>query len=172
MNNNFENMNVAILDSNLLLLFILGLNNNESKINHPRTSKYNIKHFNELKNLFNNYDYLITLPQILLETFHLLKHPQKNNKTPQKNYLYRYIEFINKGAIIEENVESINIIKNNLIFTLGYTDTAIFLLANFLLKKHKYNNLVVVSDDENLVNLLKKYNIHTLSFDIKNAKLY
>jgi hypothetical protein len=173
MNIDFKKMNVLILDSNLLLLFILGLNNDENKINHPRVSKYNIKHLYELKNRVTEYDYIVTLPQILLETFHLLKHPQqKINKIPQENHLYRYGEFIDNIPIIEESVASKNIIKNNLISTLGYTDTAILLLCDLLKKQQKYNNVVVVSDDNLLVKQLKKYDIHTLSFDIKNATLY
>lgn len=170
--NNNPKKKIAIFDTNVLLLFILGLNPKGEKISHPRTSNYKIEHYHALIEIFNTITHLVVIPQILLETFHLLKHPALNYKTPKKHHLYLYKEVIDSDTIIEEKIQTRKVVNNNLIYKLGFTDTSIIQLVDDLKNNKFYSKIIVVSDDKNLVEEIKKKQIKTFSFDIENAVLY
>ncbi|MCL2116650.1 MAG: hypothetical protein FWH29_10580 [Methanobrevibacter sp.] len=160
---------IIIFDANLLLVFILGLNNQSREINHPRSNKYKLKHSKALKELFDYWSPLIIIGPVLIETFHLLKNPaSKKQKIPPDNLISLYRIFLDNHAFKEERVEIEKVINDNRINKLGLTDTSIIHLVKNLIKRDSYE-IAVVSDDKELIKEINELNIETYFFDAKGS---
>ena len=65
-------MRQIILDSNLLVLLIVGLTDPKLIYKHKRTKSYEKEDFELLVNILSNYDQVVVTPHILTETSNLV----------------------------------------------------------------------------------------------------
>jgi len=149
-----------IVDTNLMLLFIVGLYDLDYIKNFPfrRTARYSKEDFEKISNVFSHFNNIIITPHILTELYHL----------SEKVHSYRIEEYF--GVFIKALLEfdEINVDKDIILNTpnlhkFGITDLAILSLAS----DKKY---LVLSDDDKLSGLLRSKNIDSLSiYEIREA---
>jgi len=121
----------VLLDTNLLVLFVVGMTDRELVSRHKRTSSYVkqdyilLKH--ELATTLSSDGELVSTPSILAETSNLLGHrkPDKRKKDLQST-LSRLI----LTDMREEHVESTLAVKQRGFSRLGLTDSGILELAS------------------------------------------
>lgn len=113
---------MVILDSNSLLVLIVGLIDPNLFKNHSRTSIYEKE---DLKLLIGDYSQLIVLPNIWTEVDNLL------NKSFSKNYKDSYVK--NIRHVVENSTEkylqSSKAFKNYYFYKLGISDSLILEIA-------------------------------------------
>lgn len=115
---------MKIIDSNSLLVLILGLMNPSLIGTHKKTSIYTEDDYVNLLNVIGNLESLIILPNIWTEVDNLLNGFTKGHK---ELYIEKLIQTI-KGTS-EEYIESILAEGRYEFFDLGLTDTLILELA-------------------------------------------
>lgn len=146
---------MIIIDSNSLLVFLLGLINPSLINKHSRTSIYDEQDFYILIDVIKDIKSLVVLPNIWTEVDNLL------NKFTG-NYKSQYIQKITKTIkeTSEKYIESQTIENNYAFYDLGLTDTLILEFA-------KDCELLITSDSQ-----LSDYAIANgvIVFDLKKYK--
>jgi hypothetical protein len=136
--------NGVIIDTNLLLLLIVGYYDKEFISQHRRLSKYDVKDFEWLVSFIRHFNKIIITPHILTELSNLsftMSEPKLNE------YLKILIDILR-----DFNEESLNlkkILNLDLLLKLGVTDSAYIEIA----KEKKY--LVITDDFDSFVNMVK-----------------
>jgi len=125
---------MVMVDSNTLLLLILGLMDRRLVNSHEKTSVYEEEDFVNLIELVGDLNNLIVVPNILTEVDNLL-----NNFKGERRYKYvmAMMEFISKST--EEYVRSVHGVSSYYFSDLGLTDSII------LYMKDRYD-LLITSD--------------------------
>lgn len=144
---------MIVIDTNSLLVFIVGIINNAKHLNHSRTSDFEIIDFKMLLNKIQDPRNLIVLSNVWTEVDNLL------NESFQMNDLryYRALKYLIKLST-EPHIKTIDIIQERTFEKVGVTDS---LLLNAAIQTKE---LVTFDDDlERIANHLgiKVYNMKT-----------
>jgi len=144
-----------IVDSNSLIVLILGLMNPALIKDHDRTSIYSEEDFQNLMLVIKDFESIIVLPNIWTEVDNLL-----NNFCGQYKELYvrNILELIKKTS--EKYLATTQIESNGYFFDLGITDTLILECA-------KGCNLLI-SSDSSLCDYARGFGINV--YDMKAVK--
>lgn len=145
-------MNEIILDSNVFVLFIIGLINPKRINSHKRTSIYSEDDFKKLYSIISQYKTIITSPNVITEIDNLL-----NNLTGIEKFKYNLIiqDILDKS--LERYFESRFIAKDWIFNEIGLTDAVIINMAK--------NSDLLISDDSQLCDIARSHNINV--FDLK-----
>lgn len=154
-----------ILDTNILILYIVGLTSPDKISQNKKTSRYDYRHLDFIKGLVSickGRKPIIT-PHLLPEVDHMLSlSSNKASSTSKSRYLEAAIHVI-KGAN-EINVPAKCIMNNQAFIRFGATDISIMELAK--------NGYAVLTDDLILSDCLKRMKISAMTFDDYNAAEY
>lgn len=145
------------IDTNLLILWVVGTAAREYIKMHPRLKSYDKDDFDDLVTLLYSYDDIILTPHVLAETSNLIG---KNISNPAlKNILVKFKEII--VATREDYVHSVQAAKRKEFFWLGLTDVV---LLQLLAAAKPQDQITLVSVDANLVIAAEKANCLALNF--------
>jgi rRNA-processing protein FCF1 len=153
-------MKKVILDTNCLIIYVLGLINPSLIEKHKKTSLYDETDFTLMQGLIKSPDNLLILPNIWTEVDNLLnRHLNGNNK-------YYYIETVKK--IMEQNVEKYlesKIAANDTnMYDIGITDT--------LILKEALSCELLITADSDLSDRANGWNVKVFDFKkYKNDKI-
>jgi hypothetical protein len=141
-----------IIDTNLLLLLIVGQYDKNFIPQHRRLEKYEIIDFEWLINFIKHFKKIIITPHILTELSNLsftMSEPKLSD------YIKRFV-FILK-SFTEENLSLSNILSLDLLPELGVTDSAFIDIA-------KNKNYLVITDDLNAYVNMEKQKIDAINY--------
>ncbi len=124
-----------IIDTNLLLLYLVGVYDLSFIAKFKRTRKYSIEDFNAVSGLAENFRELVTTPQILAEISNL-SFQMPESKIGK--YFTCLVGVLEKAR--EHYVEKNQLIRSNLLARIGFTDVSIIEAA-------KQANYLVLTDD-------------------------
>lgn len=143
-----------IIDTNLLLLYLVGIYDVNLITNFKRTAKYTSEDFNIIDNFLKYFNKVITTPYILSELSNLslqIKEPKK------KDYFIYLIKVLKQ--YYEEHIAKDTILDSRELYLLpqiGFTDLSI-------IEAVKKNEYLVFTDDFKLTGYLQ-----SLKFDVIN----
>lgn len=148
-------MRDVTIDTNILVLYIIGLIDPEQISKHKRTSIYNEADFVLVQHMLQNSN-IITAPNIFTEVDNLL------NDSLKKNYQHKYLQLIKSvvNTSIEKYIESKKATQNKYFDYLGLTDSIILMLAKI--------SELLISGDSKLCDHAKALKIRV--FDFKEYK--
>jgi len=157
--NNFRKQtgNKILLDTNIWLIFLIGLINVDYISHCNRTSSYDKKDWNIIIRIIDKFKEIVTTPNIQTEVNNL------GRQTLYGSYKQKFIT-LNKKFILESKEEVISsksvIDKKEEIFNrLGLTDTGIEIIS-----QNNNTEIGVLTDDMNLFNRLLESNIPVLNY--------
>ncbi len=113
-----------IIDTNLLVLLVIGLTDRKLIEKHKRTKKFEIEDFKLLTNILSGYDEIVVTPHILTETSNLVSQIGNPNLTAIRRTFSKLFSTQN-----ERYEPSIEIGKHESFVRLGLTDCAILNLV-------------------------------------------
>jgi predicted nucleic acid-binding protein len=117
-------MRQIIVDTNLLILMVVGLTDRALIRKHKRTKQFEEEDYDLLMEVLSNFDQILTTPHILTETSNLAAQTHEDALLAVRAKL---------RALFDEQQEdfapSISIAKNPLFVRLGLTDCAILSLV-------------------------------------------
>jgi rRNA-processing protein FCF1 len=115
---------MIFVDTNALILLIVGLIDKTLISSHKRTSIYEPIDFENLKVLIGDLEKVVTTPNVLTEVDNLLNNFQKGHR-----WMYYQVirEIIGKSS--EKFIESKKIIELNPFFEVGLADTGVLELS-------------------------------------------
>lgn len=151
---------MILIDSNALVILLVGLVDPNLFSNHKRTSIYDNKDFNDLVSIIGSFEQLVVLPNVWTETDNLL-----NSFSGDHKYVYiQKIKDLIKGTT-EVFVPTIEATKIDFFYELGVTDCSLLTYA-------KQCKLFITSDSA-----LSDYAIasNIVVYDLvknKNSRLY
>lgn len=144
-----------LIDSNLLLLYIVGSYSGGQVEKFKRTRKCSSDDFDVISQIVNYFSRVITTPNILTEVSNLSGQLPEQPINMKVDY---FQEFAIKICGLDENYEpSREICKTNYFKKFGLTDSGIISLS-----KSKY---LVLTDDFPLVGMLEKLSIDVINFN-------
>jgi len=121
-------LNSVLIDTNLLLLLIIGLFDKKIISSHKRTKIFVPEDFDLLISTINGYDMLWVTSHCFAETSNLLRQTNAKTATDLMNFFSTLVS--RNIAKIRESHIPINIIMgNNILPRLGITDTGILIKA-------------------------------------------
>jgi len=142
---------MIVIDTNALLLLVVGSIDKKLINSHKRTSIYNEQDYYDLLNIIGDFKNLIILPNVWTEVDNLLN----NFKGERKFYYHNVITEIIKLST-EKHIYTIDAINTVPFFNLGVTDCLLLILA-------KQNSLLITSDsslsDYAIANGIKVYDV-------------
>lgn len=142
----------VLIDTNLLLVFFIGLYDPTWVLRFKRTQTFTIEDVHTLKRAFEFFDKVVTTPNILTEVNSL------SNQLPEKLKPGYYAKMAEHVAILEEHFqESTKICALDHFSRFGLTDSGIINLV-----KDKY---LVLTDDLKLASYLEKVGIDVINFN-------
>jgi rRNA-processing protein FCF1 len=128
MSNEFRNFyyntgNKVVVDTNLLLLLLIGRINKNLIENFKRTDEFTKNDFDLLFEILKHFDNIIVTPNILTEVDNFTK----NLKNPENKRLaiYYISKWLNEGFIQEELIKSKILCNESCFFYFGIADTSI-----------------------------------------------
>lgn len=115
---------MVVVDTNSLVILLLGLIDPKLINTHNKTSIYNEEDFINLQYLIKSIENILVIPNIFAELDNLL------NKF-NGNYRYKYVQAISEviRTSSEKYIESYKGLQHPLFFELGLNDSLILLLA-------------------------------------------
>jgi len=137
----------VLIDTNILLLYIVGTVNTNLIRNFKRTAKFTEEDFYYVSKFIDYFDLKITTPHILTEVSDLL-----GNRIELQNALGKYIDLME-----EKFLESSQIAKTKTFLQFSLADTAISETAK--------NSYLVMTDDNPLFSYLVNQKIDTVNLD-------
>lgn len=141
-----------LIDSNLLLLFFVGLHDRTWIRRFRRTAKFSIEDFDTLVGLIEGSKDIVTTPSILTEVSNLLGQLPKNLKIS----FFRRFSYGLKN-LHEHYAASSELAEEKCFPKFGLTDAAILQAAR--------GKIVVLTDDLPLVQFLQHENIEVVNFN-------
>ncbi|MBW4611797.1 MAG: hypothetical protein KME21_00645 [Desmonostoc vinosum HA7617-LM4] len=149
-----------IIDTNILLLFLVGSVNKERISRFNRTQQFISEDYELLLQILNYFQKFITTPNILTEVNSLANQLGE----PERFQCFvRFAEFAQNVAILNEHyIESIVAVNTDKFIKFGLTDSGILTLA-----RGKY---LVLTDDLKLASYLQSINIDVINFN--NIRLF
>lgn len=148
-----------IIDTNALVLLLIGIIDESLISTHKRTSIYDVDDFIELSNFIDKIENLIVLPNVWTEVDNLLNDFNGN-------YKYSYLVEITKAikSSSEQYLSSLEAIDHDFFFDLGITDCLLLTIA----KQNKY----LITSDSKLSDYATSLGIQVYDLvKIKNLKL-
>lgn len=142
-----------ILDTNLLLLYLIGLFNPALIQKFKRTDKYSNEDFVITGNFVSKFNHVIITPHILAELSSL-------SKDLPDTYLYSYFEVVIKtlSPYTERNISKDIIFQNPLLSRIGVTDVAIHQLSSD-------TAYLVFTDDMRLTSFLQNSGVDVINLN-------
>jgi rRNA-processing protein FCF1 len=141
-----------LIDTNILLLYLVGRVNRDRIARFKRTATFLPEDYDLLLELTNNFQKVITMPNILTEVNSLAN---QLGEPERRECLIIFTELISQ--ITEKYIDS-KIVKQHTEFSrFGLTDCGIIILA-----KDKY---LVLTEDLKLHLYLKAYGVDTINFN-------
>lgn len=116
---------ILILDTNLLVLFVVGTTNVSYISKHKRLSAFDDTDYILLNDIVAKFDKLIFNPNVLSETSNILRQIGEPIKAELMTVLKRMIHIID-----ERGIESRTATERNEYLRLGLTDSVLLELAN------------------------------------------
>ena len=146
-------MKGLILDTNLLLVYLIGCYDVDYITHFTRTSAYTSEDFNKLRRYIKNFNALFVTPQILTELSHF---SEEVNESKLNSYFEVLIKELSnfKEEYIDENIILSN--KESLI-KFGFADCSIVEAA-------KRNSLTVLTTDFPLSGSMKASDLKALNW--------
>lgn len=141
-----------IIDTNILLLYLVGLVNRERIPRFKRTAQFLPEDYDLFLQIVDGFQKVVTTPNILTEVNSLANQLGEPERSQCLNTFTLLI-----SQISEEYLESISVAKNEIFARFGLTDCGIMSLA-----KDKY---LVLTDDLKLSLYLKAQGIDTINFN-------
>lgn len=111
---------MIFIDTNALILLVVGLIDKSLISSHKRTSIYESTDFENLALLIGDLDKVVTTPNVLTEVDNLLNNFQRGHRW---SYFQIFRELISKST--EKFLESKQIIDSDAFFEIGLTDTGV-----------------------------------------------
>ncbi len=145
-------MRQIILDSNLLVLLIVGLTDPNLISKHKRTKSYEKEDFDLLAKIIYNYDQVVVTPHILTETSNLVSQIGEPTMSLLRKTLLALLE--EQKEVFQE---SIDIGKHTSFIRLGLTDCAILNIIK--------SELPLITVDLDLYLMAVKENENTVNFN-------
>lgn len=115
---------MILIDTNSLIILVLGVMDPKLISSHKRTSIYEEKNFRDLLLKIGSFDNLITLPNVWTETDNLLNRFKKNQRW---SYYQSLKQLVSETS--EKYIPSSKALENDLFIELGQTDTLLLTLA-------------------------------------------
>lgn len=137
-----------LIDSNLLVLLLIGRAGTNRIQTSKRTSAYTIKDYELLEELVCQFRQLQAIPQVLTETDDLVK-----NDVP--GFRDRFRDFV--GAANERLVEGRAIVSAQDFSWMGFADIAVALSAS--------GEILVLTDDLGLYDALRRRGVDAINFN-------
>lgn len=125
---------MIVIDTNALLLLVVGRIDVNLINSHKRTSIYDEQDYYDLLNIIVDFKNLLILPNVWTEVDNLLN----NFKGDRKYYYHNVMKEIIKWST-EKHIHTIEAINTAPFFNLGVTDSLLLILA-------KQNSLLITSD--------------------------
>ena len=142
----------VLIDTNLLLLYFVGLYDPEFVPKFKRTRTFAVEDFFTLLRFFELFNEVVTTPNILTEVNSLA------NQLPDNIEVAFYPEFAAQIATLQEHyIESAKLSSTPHFLKLGLTDSGILNLAQ--------GEYLVVTDDFPLAGRLQKQGIDVINFN-------
>ncbi len=141
----------ALLDSNLLLLYFVGLYSNALIGQAKRLKQYTLDDFETLRGVFVFFRRVVTTPNILTEVSNLSGH------LPGDRSAYFEVFRAQLDVVQEEYVRSTEVVQSDRLADLGLTDLGISRLAKA--------GLLVFTDDLPLTLLLAAERVDHVNFN-------
>lgn len=142
----------VLVDTNLLLVFLVGLYDPQRIPRFKRTMTFTVEDFYTLHGFFNYFEKVITTPNILTEVNSLA------NQLPEELKSTFYPHFAQQVELLGEHyTESAKLSSTPHFIKLGLTDSGIMDLAK--------DSYLVLTDDFRLVGNLEKQRIDVINFN-------
>lgn len=147
------------LDTNVFLLFLVGLTDRAAIARHKRLSAYDADSYDALCRLLAGYDEIVVTPGCLAETTNLLDS-DKGSRTRCYQILR---ELIKSGeALSEKHIPAVKVVEEKPFMWLGFTDASYVELARegipVITADFKLYQQVVAQNEESI-------NFTTVAFD-------
>ncbi|MCE7698481.1 MAG: hypothetical protein K8E24_006455 [Methanobacterium paludis] len=144
----------VLVDTNLLLLLLIGTIDKKYIEIFKRTSKFTENDFDLLVEILKHYDKIITTPNILTETDNFIK----NIKNPKYKYQARLkiSNWIMGGFIKEELIETKDLCNEDCFFIFGLADAVITTVSG--------EKIGVLTKDKRLYDDLKDRGVPSINF--------
>jgi len=140
-----------VVDTNLLILLVVGSFNLLMIRQHKRTNQFTVDDFDRLQRFVESCDRLVTLPNVLTEVSNLLVPKSDATRRGLFDHFARLIQ-----RTEEIHVPSSIPAKHPLFHTFGLTDLAIAELSS--------QQYVVLTDDRKFSSFLAGLGVNTLDF--------
>ena len=114
------------LDTNVFLLFLVGLADRAATARHKRLAAYDADAYDALCRLLASYDEIVVTPGCLAETTNLLDS-DKGSRTRCYQILKELIE--SGEALSEKHVPAVKVVEEKPFMWLGFTDASYVKLA-------------------------------------------
>lgn len=115
---------MIVIDTNALIILILGQIDPKLIDSHKRTSIYEEQDYYDLLSVVVNFENLVVLPNVWTEIDNLLNGFTGNHKY---HYIQSITSIIKKSS--EKFISSINAVKSESFYSLGLTDSLLLELA-------------------------------------------
>lgn len=142
-----------VVDSELLLVYLIGVYDQSYLLAYKRTRAYSKTDFIILNGFFENFASIITTPHILTEISHLSDAIQKSRL---KEFIKVFIDRINN--LQEVFIGKHRIVKHEDFERLGVADTGIMITCD----EKKY---LMLTKDRLLTDLARKNGVDVINFD-------
>lgn len=141
-----------LIDTNILLLYFIGLCSRQQIPEFKRTKQFTIEDFDLLVQIWNFFNKVVTTPHILTEVNSLANQLSQNYKSEF------YTQFTSSLELIEAHHQSAKTLSQNETFSrFGLTDTGIIQLV-----QGKY---LVLTDDFRLSQYLSSIQVDAINFN-------
>jgi hypothetical protein len=141
-----------LVDSNLLILSLIGRYNSTLIVKYKRTQQYSVEDFQILENLFAWFGSILTTPNILTEVSNLSFPLNKQTNCQLFSTFHKFI-----GTLEEKFIDSASGSSNSAFSRFGLTDSALYELGN--------QDCLVLTDDFPLYSYLEDQKIDVLNFN-------
>lgn len=145
--------NGVLVDTNLLLLYVVGSHDRRMIESFKRTQGYTAEDFRRLLAFVSRFERIVTTPNILTEASNL------SEKIPARGKREFFASFAARISVLEERfVESARVAKTGLFRSLGLSDSVIATLA-------EEARPLVLTDDFALWGHLVKHGFDAINFN-------
>lgn len=155
-------MIALLVDSNLLLVYVVGLLDEDLIEKHKRTRAYCKEDWDDLRQFVNAFDSFVTTPSVLTEVSNLLSGGLTGEK---RENLFAIFSGLVSKVLDERYTQSKNIVSDSAFGRLGLTDIGIEKIA-----RSKSPPVHVLTDDSHLYDLLSQRGIIAYNFNHLRGK--
>lgn len=143
----------VLIDTNILLLFIVGSLNPDLIPKVSRTANFSFQDFQIVEKTIDFFDNKITTPHILTEVSNLI------DRVEIQDAFRSYVEIV-----VEQFIESSRVITNEMFSKFGLTDAAILELSK--------DSYLVLTDDGPLLGLLENKGVDAISLNMLRKGIF